>query len=303
MPPILANSLVPGGNMNPNGPNNGMMGGNRGGPDSWNENDRPNDSDRFPRGRDFKSFDNNGFRNNDGDNHFMNKGHNDHQDHRGRNHPHGGFQGPQNNRNNDSRPFDHKDRRENSRFDHNNKNAANNKPSQGACVEVRNMPLSATYGDVRQCFQGLYIRNDDIRLITDTRGKPTGMAYVKFAFSEGKEQALRGKKFVRGSEVEVLHLDETIFDKTSDDSKTCCVLCSDLPNFVKEMDIANLFQDFKINDLFITSRMENGNTQYMAYVQFARPDDARAAQRGPLLMNGKKVSSVNLLGKVFFNYF
>lgn len=225
------------------------------------------------------------------------------------------------------------------------------KPQTAYCIEVRNMPLSASYGDVRHAFQGINIRNDGIKLITDTQGNRVGIAYVRFGSFEHKEQALKGQKYVRGSEVEVLHLEESIFEKTSDSfgksdkppfgdkspfgisdkppfgdktifgiadkspfgvpdksrqdkiedvemdispTPSSCVLVSDLPPFVKEMDIAKLFQDWKINDLFITSKKEATGMQYYAYVQFARLDDAKLAQSKPLKMGTKSIMIMSI---------
>ncbi|KAJ8687558.1 hypothetical protein QAD02_023352 [Eretmocerus hayati] len=181
-------------------------------------------------------------------------------------------------------------------------------------LEVRNMPLSATYTDVRHAFTGIFIKADGIKLITDTHGNRVGIAYVKFNTADSKDQALKGQKFVRGSEVEVLHLDETIFEKTSDSfglpdksrqdnidnvemdispTPSSCVLVSELPPYVKEMDIAKLFHDWKINDLFITSEKEMKGIQYYAYVQFARIDDAKSALSKPLKMGNKPVMTID----------
>lgn len=204
---------------------------------------------------------------------------------------------------------DANDTRGNSRFTDNDKPA-------GYCVEVRNMPLNANYNDLRHTFKGLYIRNEGIKLITDTQGNRVGIAYVKFGSFESKEQALKGLKYVRGSEVEILPLDESIFDKTNssfekspdkpskqdknDNSKSensmssTCVILSDLPSFVKEIEIAKLFQDWKINDLFITNRKDSHGIQYLAYVQFARLEDAKLAVSKPQKMGNKLVTVTSI---------
>ncbi|XP_012286712.1 uncharacterized protein LOC105703137 [Orussus abietinus] len=179
-------------------------------------------------------------------------------------------------------------------------------PGAGYCVEVRNMPLSATYGDVRHAFQGIYIRKDGLKLINDNHGNRVGIAYVKFSKQEGKDLALSTTRYVRGSEVEVLHLEESLFDKAVDsyyperedhgeetsetDSRTSsCVLLSELPSYAKEMDIAKLFHEWKINDLFIVTSKEGSTTKYAAYVQFARVEDAESSLGIPLKIGMKQV--------------
>ncbi|KZC08261.1 PREDICTED: uncharacterized protein LOC107186650 [Dufourea novaeangliae] len=193
-----------------------------------------------------------------------------------------------------------------SRFSSENKSTSS---SGGHCVEVRNMPLSATYNDVRHAFQGIYIRKDGLKLINDNHGNRVGIAYVKFSKAEGKELSLSTPRYVRGSEVEVLHLDESIFDKAVDsyspekeDSvddvrSSSCIVLTDLPSFTKEMDIANLFQDWKINDLFITSAKETGNVQ--AYVQFARIEDAKASVNTSLKIGSKSVTATAITEEKF----
>ncbi|PBC33573.1 Epithelial splicing regulatory protein [Apis cerana cerana] len=178
------------------------------------------------------------------------------------------------------------------------------------------MPLSATYNDVRHAFQGIYIRKDGLKLINDNHGNRVGIAYVKFSKAEGKELALSTTRFVRGSEVEVLHLDESIFDKAVDSyspekerdrgedgiddvRSSACILLTDLPSFTKEMDIAKLFHDWKINDLFITSSKESGTIQCMAYVQFARIEDAKASVNTSLKIGNKPVTATAITEEKF----
>ena len=87
-----------------------------------------------------------------------------------------------------------------SRFSNENKSGGG-----GHCVEVRNMPLSATYKfDCSSCLSGHFISGKDgLKLIKSiTTGNRVGIAYVKFSKAEGKELALGTTRFVRGSEVE-----------------------------------------------------------------------------------------------------
>ncbi|XP_011315110.1 uncharacterized protein DDB_G0283697 [Fopius arisanus] len=192
-------------------------------------------------------------------------------------------------------------------------NGARFDKSGGHCIEIRNMPLNVTYADVRHAFQGIYIRKDGLKLINDTQGNRVGIAYIKFLKPEGKELALSVPRFVRGSEVEVCSLDESLFDKAVDsyvperdksddntdtmtsDSRNSCILLADLPSFTKEVDIAKVFDECKINDLFITSKKDSsGTSQYMAYVQLARADDAKSALASPMKIGQKSITAISI---------
>ncbi|XP_012256329.2 uncharacterized protein LOC105686255 [Athalia rosae] len=191
----------------------------------------------------------------------------------------------------------------------------------GNCVEIRNMPLNAGYGDVRHAFPGIYIRKDGLKLINDNHGNRVGIAYIKFGKTEGKDLALSVPRYVRGSEVEVLPLDEVIFDKAvdsyvpegeksrshadqtaakdNDPRSSACVVVSDLPPFAKEIDIAKLFHDSKINNLFMMMAKETSTPQLVAYVQFSRLDEAKAAISMPLKIGMKPVTVATVTEEKF----
>ncbi|KAL1130927.1 hypothetical protein AAG570_012168 [Ranatra chinensis] len=88
------------------------------------------------------------------------------------------------------------------------------------CIEIRGLPLNATYVDVKRLFDGLTIPPDGIKMINDNQGNRTGIAYVKFTQQAHKKHALNqnGKK-VRSSIVEVLHLRESIYNIAVDNFK------------------------------------------------------------------------------------
>ncbi|KAF7988388.1 hypothetical protein HCN44_000961 [Aphidius gifuensis] len=198
--------------------------------------------------------------------------------------------------------------------DNNNSNSNNN---IGYCIEIRNMPLNATYSDVRHAFQGIYIRKDGIKLINDTHGNRVGIGYVKFNKIEGREQALSTTRYVRGSEIEMCTLEETIFDKaidsfnperdvstnnidqeqdTIDNLNSSCIMIIDLPSFAKEVDIIKTFNEWKINDLFISTKKDitNGTTQYTAYIQFLRSEDANTALKQTLKIGPKNITTISI---------
>ncbi|XP_043476285.1 uncharacterized protein LOC122507563 [Leptopilina heterotoma] len=233
-----------------------------------------------------------------------------------------------------------------SRFGQNDQSSTLSTMDSGNCVEVRNMPLSATYSDVRHGFSGLFIRKDGLKLINDNHGNRVGIAYIKFVKNDAKEQALKSPKYVRGSEVEVLHLEESIFDKTVDSYPSCdrdnrasfspvendfpsedvknsstidddnvpeadavkapevvvkssYVVLTELPSYAKEMDISNLFQDIKINDVFIKTMENSGSTKYLGYLHFEKIEDAEAALTKTLKIGPKQITASSISETLF----
>lgn len=92
-----------------------------------------------------------------------------------------------------------------------NMDRSNQEPQTNCCVQVQ--PLYGSYSDIRRFFQGLFITNTGIKYVTDSYGKRNGIVYVRFAYPEGKQQALdkNGAPF-RNITVEVMHLDDVVFD-------------------------------------------------------------------------------------------
>lgn len=82
----------------------------------------------------------------------------------------------------------------------------NNEPLPNCCVEVRG--FYGAYSDVRRFFQGLFINNTGIKFARN------GVVYVRFAYPEGKEQALLkdGCPF-KNAPIQVMHLDDEVFEQ------------------------------------------------------------------------------------------
>ncbi|XP_047115557.1 RNA-binding protein 12-like isoform X2 [Schistocerca piceifrons] len=188
----------------------------------------------------------------------------------------------------------------------------------GLCVEIRHMPPEASYVDVKRFFSGLYVAGNAIKIINDNHGNRVGMAYVRFTKGEDKERALSfNGKPLRGSLVEVLHLDDDIFEKAIDsyrpprESKQArgsadnpdgrpdleqfvCLRVSDLPPYVKEQDIFKLFEGYTVVEVVmsITPRELTGAKDFKAYVKFSKHEDAKKAlySSNKHIIGHKKVS-------------
>ncbi|XP_067012208.2 uncharacterized protein [Anabrus simplex] len=172
----------------------------------------------------------------------------------------------------------------------------------GLCVEIRHMPPETVIGDIRRFFQGLYISNNAVKIINDNHGNRVGIAYVKFVKLQDKEMAMHYTgKTIRGSIVEILHLEDDIFDKAIDQyqppqetdmeidspesvdqlkqealSQFVCLSVHDLPPYVKEEDIFKLFQGYTVVEV-VMSVSKGPKKEYEAYVKFSHHEDAKKA--------------------------
>uniref|UniRef100_A0A1B6FH00 RRM domain-containing protein n=2 Tax=Cuerna arida TaxID=1464854 RepID=A0A1B6FH00_9HEMI len=177
--------------------------------------------------------------------------------------------------------------------------------NSNACIEIRNMSMNTTILDIRRFFQGLQIPNDGVKIITDKKGNKVGMAYVRFTKSYFKDLALKKSgQSLKTSVVEILHIDDNIFDKATDFSEFSGnyfnnsqgyqeayndpfneqdvqsepftdLVIHDVPPYTKDRDISNLFKGFKIDDAFVLAR--TGRKTATGYVRFRTPAEARKA--------------------------
>lgn len=186
------------------------------------------------------------------------------------------------------------------------------------------MPLNASYQDLRHTFQGIFIRKDGMKIINDNQGNRVGIAYVRFGTPEGKEQAMTGPRYVRNSEVEVLHLDDIIFDKAvdsfspkdNDDVKMICktdtetsetdvsasrsIKVDKLPPYTKTIDVVKLFSDKKVEDVFTVPEKDEKGMSVVAYVKFAKSDDAATVAGVPVKMGPKTISPLRISDAYFY---
>ncbi|KAK5642957.1 hypothetical protein RI129_009124 [Pyrocoelia pectoralis] len=193
------------------------------------------------------------------------------------------------------------------RSDFNNKNC---------CVSLR--PYFGGYGEIRRFFQGIFIHNTGIKFINDENGKRTGIVHIQFATSEGKMEALqRNGLSLKNNRVEVIHLDDNIFDTTVDryrpdfksehndrrspeqyrnrsspnimknniPSNFSCIAVEDLPLFTKEQDMLKIFSDYSMLSCWLVNQQRH----IVAFIKFANPEDAKKAitEKGKYTFDGK----------------
>lgn len=72
-------------------------------------------------------------------------------------------------------------------------------PPQDCVVKLRGLPYSCTEEDITQFFSDLEIVPGGMTLVTDHRGRNTGLAFVEFASQEAADQALEKHREEMGS--------------------------------------------------------------------------------------------------------
>ncbi|KAF4518491.1 hypothetical protein B566_EDAN006496 [Ephemera danica] len=160
------------------------------------------------------------------------------------------------------------------------------------CVEVRNVPVSAAYRDIREFFQSMHVLN--IKLLNDEEGRKTGVAYVKFVSLENKEVALTMNGMtLHGSAVEILHVDDNIYEEALDchqpNSDAVIVALHGLPHYANEQDIRRLFPGARLLSI-VMSRSNNPHSP-QAFIQFSTLQEGRRAlgASGKLTVDGKEI--------------
>ncbi|KAI4470982.1 heterogeneous nuclear ribonucleoprotein-related [Holotrichia oblita] len=205
----------------------------------------------------------------------------------------------------------------NNRMDNNSNSRFNDrqpvKESTNCCIQLQ--PYYGGFGEVRRFFQGIFISNTGIKFVNDEFGKRTGVVYVRFAYPEGKDEALqRDGNLLKGQEVEVNHLDDVIFEETvdrfqrhsdnfseedSEDSRFnkgknitkyfnknsqtpptpkvfSSLVVEDLPTYAKEQDILKMFSDYSLTSIILLNKPRK---VHVAYVQFNNLEDAKGTSR------------------------
>ncbi|XP_017777034.1 PREDICTED: uncharacterized protein LOC108563009 [Nicrophorus vespilloides] len=159
---------------------------------------------------------------------------------------------------------------------------------------VRLEPYFGPFSEIRRFFQGLSIQNKGIKLINDNHGKRTGLAYIRFMYPAGKDEALgRSGDRIRNQTITVLHLDDREFDNAVDrynpknDHKNeeggksyhagslgfTCLTIQNMPHYIYEQDIQDMFSDYPSIAIAIESR----HNKKSVYIKFNHPDEAMRA--------------------------
>lgn len=211
------------------------------------------------------------------------------------------------------------------------------KDNTNCCVKLH--PYYGGFGEVRRFFQGIFINNTGIKFVNDEFGKRTGIVYIRFAYPEGKEEALqRNGNLLKGQEVDVTHLDDQVFEETvdrfqpsndnfsEDDSEDSrfrgknitkyfnrnssqtppapkifsSLVVEDLPTYAKEQDILKMFSDYSLTSIILVNKPRK---VHVAYVQFSNTEDAKKALQdlNKHIVDGKMVTVRPCRDEIFDN--
>lgn len=161
----------------------------------------------------------------------------------------------------------------------------NDKQERNLCIEVRNMSRSATFADVRRFFANRIIPNTGLKLINDTHGNRTGIAYVRFIHKRDYDAALEmSGSLMKNEQVEILPIPDDLFDKAVDsyvpgsptpkldEPHSLCVRCDDLPFNTKEDVIRQIFQEYQFDVALEEPRDMSSRS---AILKFRRMEDVK----------------------------
>ncbi|CAH9103266.1 unnamed protein product [Cuscuta epithymum] len=160
-------------------------------------------------------------------------------------------------------------------------------------LRLRGMPYSASKESVIEFFKNFSLSEKSVVMVANSEGRPTGEAFVEFANAEESRAAMAKDRMRIGTRyIELFpssheELEETvsrgrILEKPSDGKDltemTAVVRMRGLPYSAEKDDIIDFFKDFVLseNSILITRNFE-GRPTGEAFVEFANPEDAKAA--------------------------
>lgn len=185
-------------------------------------------------------------------------------------------------------------------------------------VEIRSLPFDACDADVLELFRGIFIPPENMKLVHDSRGKPTGTAYVKFLNQRDYEEGLsRNQQYIGNSCPEVIPCPLSVFENAPGPNtqpskgkgppmnkrkmpfaceEDLIVELDGLPYSCKDDDIVHFFDGLRILDIFI-ERSPNGRASGVGYVEFGTPDDLKASLKMNRKMIGHRYITISISSK------
>lgn len=171
-------------------------------------------------------------------------------------------------------------------------------------LRMRGMPFSACKEDIIDFFKNFSLLQDSIVRLANSEGRPTGEAFVEFANAEDSRAAMTKDRMTIGSRyIELFpssheELEETvargrILQKTSEGEDltemTAVLRMRGLPYSAEKDDVIDFFKDFVLSEdsVHITHNLE-GRPTGEAFVEFANPEDAKAALAKDRMMLGSR---------------
>lgn len=185
-------------------------------------------------------------------------------------------------------------------------NSAKANNDGGYCVKLDGLPYSATMFTVREFFTGLPIVEKGCHVMLNRENQAAGFAFVEFATSEARDQALEKNNSHMGHRyitITAMTRDE-MFQAIDRVKKTCgqtdtadlgkgrCIVAMDNVHFrASEEDVRNFFRQFDVFPTNIRIIYNDGRTAGKATVTFRTPQECHYVVRdlNSKLLMGREV--------------
>ncbi|XP_068250043.1 uncharacterized protein [Palaemon carinicauda] len=161
-------------------------------------------------------------------------------------------------------------------------------------VELRNVPLNASYRAIREIFQNIFVPSSSIKLIGDSHGNRTDVAYIRFS---QPRDAIRAAKFsgsyIFDNRIEITLMSEAKYDSEVDvkqagtsrkgqvdseksfTNESPCIYVTGVPMGCTEHNVAQVFDKFKIEDIVIERLRGTRTPSGGCFVRLSSFDDAQ----------------------------
>ncbi|KAK8728493.1 hypothetical protein OTU49_008979 [Cherax quadricarinatus] len=168
-------------------------------------------------------------------------------------------------------------------------------------VEIRNIPTNTSYRAIRELFRGIYVPKTSIKLLADDQGNRIDVALLQFSLPRDAHKAVRySGNYIFDNKVEVNLIPEAKYEAAVDINKmtnnksqsnkppslpedklswanSACVCVSGLPVGCTDHDVAQMFTQFKIEDIVLEREKGTRQPSGRCFVRLTSTEDAQQA--------------------------
>ncbi|KAK3890825.1 hypothetical protein Pcinc_005250 [Petrolisthes cinctipes] len=160
-------------------------------------------------------------------------------------------------------------------------------------VEIHNIPISSSYRAIREFFRGIYVPKTGIKLLTDDQGMKINVAVLQFSSPRDAQMAVTySGRYIYDNKIEVSLIPESKYKNAVDMYQarnfpegrappllpdTTCVFLSGLPLGCSEHDVAQIFGQFKIEDIVMERNSDTQETLGQGFIRLGTPEDVHHA--------------------------
>lgn len=162
-----------------------------------------------------------------------------------------------------------------------------------SCVEIRNIPISSSYRAIREFFRGIYVPKTGIKLLTDEQGMKIDVAVLQFSSPRDAQMAISySGRYIFDKKIEVTLIPESKYKNAIDMYQmrnfpegrappllpdTTCMFLSGLPPGCSEHDVAQIFGQFKIDDIVMERNGDTRETIGQGFIRLSSPEEVHHA--------------------------